>query len=102
MNVNLSIERLILEGLPLGPEAIPALQASLVTELARLLGEGGLAPAFGSSVAVPRLRAGDLTLEAGAAVEDPAQWGVQIARAVYGSLGAPADTTQATRHGLDE
>jgi hypothetical protein len=62
MNVSLSIERLILEGIPLGPEAVPALEASLATELARLLGERGLAPALGSSVAVPRLRAGDLTL----------------------------------------
>jgi hypothetical protein len=84
MNVSLSVERLILEGLPLGPEALPALEESLAAELARLLGEGGLGPGLRTSAAVGRLRAADLALEASG---DPALLGVQIARAVYGSLG---------------
>ena len=83
MNLSLSVERLILEGIPLGPEAIPALEASLVNELSRLLGQRDLDPWRLAISPVHQLRLGSLVLEED---NDPKRLGAQIARAVYTGL----------------
>lgn len=88
MNVQLYVERLILDGVDLPPRQRPQLQAALETELARLLAEGGLSPHLQAGGALSGLRAGDVRLPAGG---NPAQMGQQIARAVYGGIGAQGE-----------
>jgi hypothetical protein len=84
MNINLHIERLILEGIPLSPAHRPQLQAAAAAELSRLLAAGGLSPALLAGGALPFVPAAAIQLDAGGG---PAQWGTQIAQAVYSGLG---------------
>jgi len=83
MNLEVRIGRLVLEGIALAPEQRPRVQAALEAELARLLAEGGLAPALLAGGALPRLPADSFTLSGDG---DPTQLGQQIAQAVYGGL----------------
>ena len=80
MNVNLHIERLILDGLTVSPAERPLLQAAVETELTRLITDGGLSPALQEGGARPSLRAGGMELQGG---ENPTNLGTQIAQAVY-------------------
>jgi hypothetical protein len=82
MNINVHIERLILEGLPVKGSEGPAVQAAVEGELARLLAERGLDGLAGG--AVPSLSAGSIELAGGAR---PAHLGRQIARAIHGGIG---------------
>jgi hypothetical protein len=86
MNINIHIERLILDGVDVPYAQRPVLQAALESELARLVGEGGIAPGLASGGAFPRVRvpgAGiTISSEGG-----PAALGQQIAQAVYGGIG---------------
>jgi hypothetical protein len=84
MNVNVHIERLILDGLPLTRSQGPLVQAAVEAELARLLGEGGLASSLQAGGALPSLRAGAIQL---ASNGNPQQIGIQIAQSVYGGIG---------------
>jgi hypothetical protein len=84
MNVNLNIERLVLEGFQLRPGEHLLVRASAERELSRLLTQGGLAPEVLSGVSVPAVRAGDISVAGGA---DAGALGRQIARAVYGGIG---------------
>ncbi|MGB7921983.1 MAG: hypothetical protein WCF57_01930 [Pyrinomonadaceae bacterium] len=84
MNINLHIERLILDGVAPERGQEPLLQAAIATELARLLSAGGLAPDLISGGATPRLSAGEIRLPAEKSAH---QLGQQIARAVYGGIG---------------
>lgn len=83
MNINLTIDNLILNGLDLPPHHRPHLQAALETELSRLLTADGLGASLQSGGAIPALSAGSIQVEAG---HDPTALGQQIARAVYGGL----------------
>jgi hypothetical protein len=89
VNIQLHIERLILEGLPLEPGQRQALQAAIESELTRLLTDGGLAASFTNGSALPHLRTGDLHLTT---PMEPAHLGGQIAHAVYGGLGQAGGT----------
>jgi hypothetical protein len=84
MNVNVHIERLILDGIDLPRRDRAALKASVSAELGRLLADGGLSPAVRAGGAVRSLPAGGIQL---AAQSEPTHLGQQIARAVYGGLG---------------
>ena len=84
MNINLRINELILDGLPVARRERPALQAAVEGELARLLGERGLHPALQGGGAQPSLRAGGMHVQGEGS---PARVGAQIARAVYEGLG---------------
>jgi len=84
MNVNLRIERLILDGLPVAPAERPLLQAAVESELVRLLTAGGLSPALQAGGALPSLRAGGIQLQGEG---NPEHLGTQIARAVYEGMG---------------
>ncbi|HSS48479.1 MAG TPA: hypothetical protein VLX28_05995 [Thermoanaerobaculia bacterium] len=83
MNVNLHIERLILDGIDVEPAQRPLLQAALERELGRLLAQGGVGPALAAGGAVPSVQAGDFQMGASG---NPRQLGRQIARAVHGGL----------------
>lgn len=84
MNINLHIERLVLDGIELERGQESLLQAAVETELARMLSAEGLSTHLMSGGAMPRLQAGDIRLSAGG---NSHQLGQQIARAVYGGIG---------------
>lgn len=84
MNVNLHIERLLLDGELLEASQAPQLKAAVEQELARLLGEGGVAPRLDAGATLARVEAGPVNWMQGA---DPARLGAQLAGALYGGLG---------------
>jgi hypothetical protein len=86
VNIVVRIERLVVEGLELGPGAGARLQMALEVELARRLAAGGLALAWQAGGAVPALPAAEVVLPTTAG---PVEWGRQIAAAVYAGLGPP-------------
>lgn len=80
MNVELHIERLVLDGIDLPPGQRDLLRESVVDELGRLLHGGGLAGSVLSGGAVAHLRGPAVTLSAGGATAD---LGRQLAGAIY-------------------
>jgi hypothetical protein len=84
MNINLHIERLVLEGLPVESRHADAIREAIAAELMRLLGENGLSVGLQTGGVLPRLPAQAVQLEA---VNSPPRLGEQIGRAVYGSIG---------------
>jgi hypothetical protein len=87
-NIQLHIERLILDGIEVPQAQRPLLQAAVEAELGRLLTENGLGSQWRSGGSVPSLSAPSLTaptlqLPAGG---NPTQWGQQIAQSVYGGI----------------
>ena len=84
MNVNLNIERLVLEGFSLRPGEHLLVRAAAERELSRLITERGLSNVLLSGGAVPQLKAPDISLKGG---ESPRQVGQQIARALFGGIG---------------
>lgn len=77
MNINVHIERLILDGLPISRSQGVLVQAAVETELARLLAEQG--PCHLSPGAVPHLSANSIVVTRDS---KPAQLGYQISRAL--------------------
>jgi len=84
MAIELRIDRLILEGLPLSAAQGALVQRAVEQELARLLAEGGLAESWHAGGALPLVQAAGITLAPGGS---PAEMGAQIARSVYSGLG---------------
>lgn len=84
MNVNLHIERLILEGIPLSMREREVLETAVTTELTRLISESGLPAVMPTSGVVPSLAAGTVQLGPD---NNPTLLGQQIAQAVYGGNG---------------
>jgi hypothetical protein len=83
MNINLHIDRLILDGVTLSQRERTLLGASLEAELTRLLTTGGLPTTFPISGAVPSVSASAMQMN-----NNPVQMGQQIAQAVYGGNGS--------------
>lgn len=83
MNINLHIERLVLDGVNIAPHQGPLLQQALQTELTRLLATGGLSDGLTRGIALPRLSASNIQLTD----NNPTQLGRQIAQSVYGGIG---------------
>jgi hypothetical protein len=92
MNINVSIERLVLDGLPMSRSQGVRVQAAVETELARLLGKEGLSHL--STGAVPHLSTNSIQVTGDS---KPAQLGHQIARAIYSSLTPAPALTRKTR-----
>ncbi|HXI26416.1 MAG TPA: hypothetical protein VNG71_21360 [Pyrinomonadaceae bacterium] len=84
MNIDLHIERLVLDGVDTAPGQRHLLRAAVETELTRLLLEGGLAQRLSGAGALPGVVSPAIQLNAD---NDAAQLGQQIAGAVYGGLG---------------
>jgi hypothetical protein len=83
MNINLHIERLVLEGLPTENRHSALVKAAIEAELTRLLTENGLSAGLQSGGVFPRLQANALQL----GTEKTPQLGQQIAQSIYGSIG---------------
>ena len=83
MNINLHIERLVLDGVNIAPGQRDLLQASVTTELTQLLTNGGLMGNLVEGVSLPRLSASSIQLTG----NSPTQLGQQIAQSVYGGIG---------------
>lgn len=81
--VSLHIERLVLEGLPVGAHEGPLVQAAIEAELARLFGEGNFARQAQRNSEVPQVRAEPIRLGGGGAET----LGTQIGQAIYGGIG---------------
>lgn len=84
MNINLHIERLVLDSIEIAPEQRPILQAAVESELSRLLTQRGLSPHLAQGVTVPRLSAPDMQM---ASTSSPTELGQQIAQSFYGGIG---------------
>jgi hypothetical protein len=85
MNIELHIERLVFDGLPVDPRDRPHLQAAVEAELTRLLMVGGLRSELLSGGAMRSLSAEEIHLTN---QTTGAQLGNQIAQAVHGGIGA--------------
>jgi hypothetical protein len=95
MNINVSIKRLVLDGLPISHAQGPLIGAAVETELARLLATGGLEMGLQSGGAWPSVPVSVIELTA----SKPAQLGQQIAHAVYGGIGQEQSSTSRTKEG---
>ena len=84
MNINLHIEWLVLDGLPIGHSQGSLVKAAVEAEFTRLLIENGLAPNFQSGGAVPSVKADGIQVTNDGS---PVDLGQQIARVVYGGIG---------------
>lgn len=85
MNVNIYIERLVLDGVSISPSQRPLVKAAVEAELGRLLADGGLAPNLLAGGAVPCVPSGTIEITP---KSNPSQLGQQIAQAVYGGIGS--------------
>jgi hypothetical protein len=81
VNINLQIERLVLEGVTLPPGGERILRTALEAELTRLLRAGGVAPGLRSGGAVPSVAAPPISADG-----DPATLGRSVAQSVYGGM----------------
>jgi hypothetical protein len=84
MNINIHIERLILDGLPISHSQRPLVQAAVEAELARLLAADGLDSGLIAGGAMPSVPGGSIQLMSDG---NPHTLGQQIAQAVYGGIG---------------
>jgi hypothetical protein len=82
MNINIQIERLILEGVNFSPGQRRQLQAAVEAELSRLLAANGLPACLQNGGAIPKLPA---TLNV-TQNPNPSQMGQEIAQSIYGEL----------------
>lgn len=85
MNINVNIERLILDGISLPQAQRPLLKAAVEAELGRLLTEGGVGTEWQQGGAVPSVSATPIQLSPDG---NPTQWGHQIAQSVYQGIGS--------------
>jgi hypothetical protein len=85
MNINLHIERLVLDGLTVEARHTPLLREAVEAEMTRLLTGGGLSSGLQSGGVFPRLEADAIDW---GGQKTPAQFGQQIAESVYGSLAS--------------
>jgi hypothetical protein len=83
MNINLHIERLILDGLPINSGDGGALRIAMETELTRLFTQNGGTPSLQTGTALPTMRAESIQLTA---QNSPAQLGLQIAESVHNGI----------------
>jgi hypothetical protein len=84
MNIEVSIERIVLDGLIVQGRDGDKVRAAVQSELTRLLREGGIAPSLTPAGATARLDAPSIQIPAGV---QPVALGHKIAHAIYGGIG---------------
>ena len=97
MNINLHIERMILDGLPMSDDQRALVQAAVQTELVGLLSTDGLA--ITSSDAVAQITAGEVHFQPDATAR---QLGRQIARSVHAQLNQSSGADQPARRAVPQ
>lgn len=83
MNINLHIEKLVLEGLNLSPREGVQLQVAVEAELLRLLMTNGLAEGLTTGETLASLPVAPVTATKN---NNPTQLGHQIAHSIYGGI----------------
>ena len=83
MNINLHIERLILDGLPIEGVDGGSLRIAIEGELTRLLTQSGGTPSLQTGTSLPSVRGDSIQL---VAQSSPAQLGRQIAGSVHNGI----------------
>jgi hypothetical protein len=83
MNINLHIERLILDRLPIDGGDGGSLRIAMETELTRLFTQSGGTPSWQTGTALPSLRADAIQLTA---QNSPSQLGRQIAGSIHNGI----------------
>lgn len=96
MKLEIHIERLVLEGLPVNSAGGHHVQRAVQAELARLLGEAGLAPELQAGGSLPHLKSADIGMTRG---DKPAELGQRIAQAVHGAIATKSRESRAHRGG---
>lgn len=95
MNINVHIERLVLNGVPVPSGEGESVQAAVETELTHLLADKGIQ--YPAPYAVPHISAAAIRLTRDA---KPSSLGHQIAEAIYGSFRPATTSPRETRfHG---
>jgi len=84
MNINLHIDRLVLDGLPIEHQDGPLVKAAVEAELSRLLTANGLANGLLSGGAMPSVSAPGIQMSSD---RNPGRLGQQIGLAIYGGVG---------------
>lgn len=84
MKINVHIERLVLDGVPISATERPRFQAALETELTQLLRAGELSDELRAGASLVRMHAG--AIQTGHET-NPANLGVDVARSVHQVLG---------------
>jgi len=92
VTLDIYIERLIVDGVDLGPGDGERLKAAVEAELSRLLSHGELAQDLKSGGAFPSIRAGSRPVSGEG---NPARLGKQIAQSVYQGIG---ETSEQSSH----
>jgi hypothetical protein len=83
MNINLKIDRLILEGINISPSQRHLLEIAVANELSNLLTINGVPAHLQSGVSLPNLPLGKLEVTN---ITDTAVMGQQIAQQIYSRL----------------
>ncbi|MEC4748960.1 hypothetical protein [Methylomicrobium sp. Wu6] len=83
MNINLHIERLVLDGVTIAPGQHQLLQSIVASELIRMLRYGGFSPSLAQGGSLSRISGKDILLTG----NDPTHLGRQIAYSISGSIG---------------
>ncbi len=94
MKINLHIEKLVLNGVPVGSHQGAVIQSAIETELARLLTEGGLSSELMAGGAILRLPISSIQLTTDAT---PARLGRQIAGAAHSGVGGEATSAHSAQ-----
>ena len=94
MNINLHIDRLVLDGGNIPPGQHHQLKANVQAELSRLLAKGGVSPSLANGTTVPTVSAPSIQMGSGkgwkggkAPGNETAQLARQIALSIYGGIG---------------
>ena len=83
VNINLHIERLVLDGISVESHQRPVLKATLESELGRLLAQNGIASGLQSGGAFNTIRTDSIDV---GEINEPSHLGQQVARSVYGGI----------------
>ena len=84
MNVNLHIERLIVDGLEIDPSKRDSFKAGIESELTALLTAGGVGETLSAGAALPRVEGPAIQLQPD---NSTPQLSRQIAGSIYGGIG---------------
>ena len=83
MNINLHIERLVLDGVSIKPHQQHMFKATLETELGRLLTDNGIASGLQTGGAFNAVQAPSIEI---GETNEPYHLGLRIARSIYGGI----------------